>query len=168
MKRRLLSLAIVVIGALGLVVPLVMSGPVFASGSGSAVNVPGCGDCTNPTTTKCITRCAVCQADPDKCQGDDIGGIVQKVIKVLLFIIGAASVVMIIVGGVRYVTSAGNPEAVKGAKNTIVYAIVGLVVAILAYAIVTFVINNIASAPASSTSTTPPTSPAETPSLSAE
>lgn len=59
---------------------------------------------------------------------------------VLLFILGAIAVIMIIVGGIRYVVSGGESSAVKGAKNTILYAVIGLVVAILAYAIVNFVI----------------------------
>lgn len=57
----------------------------------------------------------------------------------LLFILGAIAVIMIIVGGIRYVLSAGEGAAVKSAKNTILYAVVGLVIAILAYAIVNFV-----------------------------
>jgi uncharacterized membrane protein len=57
----------------------------------------------------------------------------------LLYIIGALSVVMIIVGGLRYVISAGDPKKTADAKNTIVYAISGVVVAVLAFAIVTFV-----------------------------
>jgi len=48
---------------------------------------------------------------------------------------------MIIVGGIRYATSNGDQSAVKGAKDTILYAVVGLIVALVAYAIVNFVIN---------------------------
>jgi hypothetical protein len=47
---------------------------------------------------------------------------------------------MIIYGGIRYTTSAGDSSHVKAAKDTILYAVVGLVVAILAYAIVNFVV----------------------------
>ena len=50
---------------------------------------------------------------------------------------------MIIWGGIRYVLSAGNSAALTSAKNTIVYAVIGLIVAILAYAIVNFVINTV-------------------------
>jgi hypothetical protein len=62
---------------------------------------------------------------------------------VLLFIIGAIAVIMIIVGGIRYVTSAGDSSKVKAAKDTIMYSVVGLAVAILAYAIVSFVIRQL-------------------------
>lgn len=61
------------------------------------------------------------------------------VTNVLLFVIGAVAVIMLIIGGVRYVVSAGDQAAVTGAKNTIMYAIIGIVVAFLAYAAVNFV-----------------------------
>ena len=58
-------------------------------------------------------------------------------INIMLFVIGILSVIMLIYGGIRYVLSSGD------AKNTIMYAIIGLVIAILAYAIVNFVITSI-------------------------
>ena len=58
-------------------------------------------------------------------------------------IIGAVSVVMLIIGGIRYTTSQGDSSAVTSAKNTILYAVIGLVVAILAYAIVNFVVDRL-------------------------
>jgi ABC-type Na+ efflux pump permease subunit len=51
---------------------------------------------------------------------------------------------MLIIGGLRYVVSGGDSSAVQNAKNTILYAIVGIVVAILAYAVVNFVISSFA------------------------
>ena len=68
--------------------------------------------------------------------------IFRLITNVLLFIIGAVSVIMLIIGGIRYTVSAGDSSAVQGAKNTILYAIVGIVVAILAYAVVNFVIGS--------------------------
>jgi len=70
------------------------------------------------------------------------GGIFRTITNVLLFLIGAISVIMLIVGGIRYVVSGGDSTAVQNAKNTILYAIVGVVVAILAYAVVNFVISS--------------------------
>lgn len=64
---------------------------------------------------------------------------IRKIINILLFISGAISVVMIIAGGLLYVISAGDAGKVTKAKHTVMYAVVGLVVSILAYAIVTFV-----------------------------
>lgn len=68
------------------------------------------------------------------------GGIFSQVINTMLFLVGMLSVVMLIYGGLRYVISRGDSKAVEAAKNTILYAIVGLIVAILAYAIVRFVV----------------------------
>ena len=71
------------------------------------------------------------------------GGIFETVSKVLLFVIGAVSVIMLIIGGIRYTISQGDSSAVTSAKNTILYSIIGLVVAILAYAAVDFVVNSL-------------------------
>lgn len=73
------------------------------------------------------------------------GGIFTKITDVLLFIIGAVAVIMLIIGGIRYVVSGGDSSAVTGAKNTILYAVIGIVVALLAYALVHFVITSFAS-----------------------
>jgi hypothetical protein len=70
------------------------------------------------------------------------GGVFQTITNVLLFIIGAISVIMLIIGGIRYVVSGGDSSAVTSAKNTILYAVVGIVVAILAYALVNFVVTS--------------------------
>jgi hypothetical protein len=74
------------------------------------------------------------------------GGIFQKVTNILLFLVGAISVIMLIIGGIRYVVSGGDQAAVTSAKNTILYAIVGIVVAFLAYAAVAFVTNSLKTA----------------------
>ena len=67
------------------------------------------------------------------------GGVITDIINIMLFIVGILAVIMLIFGGIRYVTSTGDQTRVTGAKNTIMYAIIGLVVAILAYAIVNWV-----------------------------
>ena len=65
--------------------------------------------------------------------------IVLAVVNWLLFAVGVISVIMLIVGGIKYATSAGDSNKVTSAKNTIMYAIIGLAVAVLAFAIVGFV-----------------------------
>jgi hypothetical protein len=72
------------------------------------------------------------------------GSIFNTVTNILLFLIGAVSVVMLIIGGVRYVVSGGDQGAVTTAKNTILYAIIGIVVAFLAFAAVRFVTDQLA------------------------
>ena len=66
--------------------------------------------------------------------------VLNTVINVALYFIGSISVLMLIIGGVRYTMSGGNDKAVGAAKNTILYAVIGVVVALLAYAIVNFVL----------------------------
>ena len=73
-------------------------------------------------------------------------GIFTLIVNILLYIIGAIAVIMLIIGGIRYVTSGGNATAVTAAKNTILYAIVGIIIALLAYAIVNFVLTSFAPA----------------------
>jgi hypothetical protein len=69
------------------------------------------------------------------------GALVPRIINIMLFIVGILCVVMIIYSGIRYATSAGDTTRVTSSKNTLVYSIVGLIVAILAYAIVNWVVN---------------------------
>ncbi len=69
------------------------------------------------------------------------GDIIKIIVNALLFIIGAVSVVMIVIGGLKYVLSNGESAAVTSAKNTIFYAVIGLAVAAFAYAIVNWVIS---------------------------
>ncbi len=67
--------------------------------------------------------------------------IIKLIVDVLLFVVGAVSVVMIVIGGLKYVLSNGDSSQVKSAKDTIFYAVIGLVVAGLGYAIVNWVIS---------------------------
>ena len=73
----------------------------------------------------------------------DVNVVIKNVTNIMFFIIGAVSVIMLIYGGIRYTTSGGNANNVTAAKNTVIYSIVGLVISILAYAIVNFVVTNI-------------------------
>ncbi len=79
--------------------------------------------------------------------GDQGGGglfsVIRSIIQVLLIIAGIIAVIMIIIGGIRYTTSNGDQADVKAAKDTILYSVVGLVVTIAAYSIVTWVIGQI-------------------------
>ena len=69
-------------------------------------------------------------------------GIFTTITNVMLFIVGAISVIMVVIGGLRYVVSGGNSSNVTTAKNTILYAVVGLIIAIMAYAVINFVIGS--------------------------
>ncbi len=77
-----------------------------------------------------------CTKDGEK----KLGARIEDIVNVLLFVLGAIAVIVIVIGGIKYATSDGDSGKVTSAKNTILYAVVGLVVAILAYAIVNFVL----------------------------
>ena len=83
-------------------------------------------------------ECARGNEQPAELFGGE-GSIFGRVTNILLFLVGAISVIMLIIGGIRYVVSGGDQAQVTSAKNTILYAIVGIVVAFLAYAAVNFV-----------------------------
>jgi hypothetical protein len=69
-----------------------------------------------------------------------VGGILTTVIDIFSIVVGAVSVIMIVIGGFRYIISGGESSNVSGAKNTIIFAIVGLVIVVLAQILVQFVL----------------------------
>ena len=75
----------------------------------------------------------------------DLTDQIATIVNLLIFSIGMVAVIMLIIGGFRYVFSQGNEKAVTGAKDTILYAIIGLVIAILSFAIVNFVLGGLTS-----------------------
>jgi hypothetical protein len=87
------------------------------------------------------SNCSQGQNVPANLFGD--GGIFVTIVNIFLFIIGAIAVIMLIYGGIRYTISGGDSKNVTAAKDTILYAVVGIIVAILAYAIVNFVISGL-------------------------
>jgi len=81
--------------------------------------------------------------DPGNTAGaDGLPEVAKNIINVILYVLGILAVGFIIYGGVKYSMSAGDATKVKSAKDTIMYAIIGLIVAILAFAIVNFVIGS--------------------------
>jgi hypothetical protein len=70
-------------------------------------------------------------------------GKLDTIMATVFGVVGTVAVLMIVIGGVQYVASKGEPGEMAKAKNTIIYAAVGLVVCILAYSIVAFVIRNV-------------------------
>lgn len=69
----------------------------------------------------------------------DLGSVLASVVNALLIFAGAVAVLFLIIGGFRYVISTGNPEQVEGAKKTILYAILGLIIIFIAYVLVTLI-----------------------------
>lgn len=72
-----------------------------------------------------------------------VDGIFTTITNTLLFAVGTLSVLMIVIGGIRYITSAGKDASVTKAKNTVLYAIIGLIVALLAYAAINFILQTL-------------------------
>lgn len=83
----------------------------------------------------CVGNEAIC-GDTTKAES-----VAKRIINLFLYAIGILSVIMIIHSGLKYVTSRGDAEQVKSAKNTLLYSVTGLIVALLAFTIVNFVID---------------------------
>lgn len=78
-------------------------------------------------------------------QSEKLNDIIKLVINIFSLVVGLAAVIMIIIGGLKYITSGGDSGNIQSAKNTILYAIIGLVVVALAQFIVRFVLSRVSS-----------------------
>lgn len=74
---------------------------------------------------------------------NDVGDVVQNIINVVIAVLGIVAVLFVVIGAVGYTTSQGDPAKTKKARDTILYAILGVVLAVLAYTIVNFVLASI-------------------------
>jgi hypothetical protein len=113
----------------------------------------------SPAVLAACTSAASCINDGVNSTGGtggsaSVGDIIKTVVNVLLYILGAVAVIMIIIGGIKYTTSQGDSSAVTSAKNTILYSVIGLIVALIAYAIVNLVVTSFAAKPATTNTTT--------------
>jgi hypothetical protein len=72
--------------------------------------------------------------------GNKVENLVSAVIKILSYIVGIAAVIMVMIGGFKYITANGDSGAMASARSTIIYALIGLVIAALAQVLVHFVI----------------------------
>lgn len=133
-KSYLLPLVMLLSFAAPLAVPLSVSACTsgiadqVASGASQAAQA----GTTNDSTIDC---------GASKVGTSDIGKLASSVVKIFSIIVGAVAVIMLIYGGFRYITSGGDSGRVGNAKNTLLYAIIGLVIVALAQLIVHFVLN---------------------------
>lgn len=81
--------------------------------------------------------------DVDGDAESNVLGAVATGIDIFSIIVGVISVIMIIIGGLKYITSAGDSSNITSAKNTILYAVIGLVIVVLAQAIVLYVLDEV-------------------------
>ena len=87
-----------------------------------------------------------CNDESQVCKGTNKNSLyvlIGNVVNLLLTIAGIIAVIMIVIGGIRYTTSAGDAGQTKSARDTIIYAVAGLVIAIMAFAIVNWVLSQI-------------------------
>lgn len=75
--------------------------------------------------------------------GSRLDSLIVRIINILSIVVGLVAVVVIIIGGAKYVTSGGDSGKIGSAKNTVVYAIVGLIIAALAQVIARFVLSKV-------------------------
>ncbi len=73
--------------------------------------------------------------------GEDLTTSISTILSAIIGVLGFVCVVVMIIGGVNYMTSTGDAGKVKKAKDTILYGLIGLIVCALAFALVQFVIN---------------------------
>ncbi len=130
MKKKLKILLGTLLVGVGVILPL---------GSVQAVEVlqPACDNA--PTSTLCDESNK--SGGGNKLYGKD--SLLAKATSLVAILVGVAAVIMIIIGGFKYVLSNGDSNAINSAKNTIIYAVVGLVVAVVAQAIVSLIINKL-------------------------
>jgi hypothetical protein len=99
-------------------------------------------DCPTPdnaTTSKDQVLVGVGQTDP-KCDGSGVDSIIKTIVNILSMLVGVIAVIMIVISGLKYITSGGNPEKASGAKSTLIYAMIGLAIAALTQVLIHFVL----------------------------
>ena len=101
-----------------------------------------------PQTVNAVDICAGNGANSTYCQNKSEGetkvkSVMKSVVDVLLMTVGVISIIMIVIGGIMFALSSGDASKVTKARNMVIYAVVGLVVALFASAIINFVFNKV-------------------------
>ncbi|MBB1535935.1 hypothetical protein HG462_000980 [Candidatus Saccharibacteria bacterium] len=135
MKKIVMGLMLFV-GCFGFLFSLVFSNHVYADSSRE--NFYGVCDDIEDEDVKKIAGC-----DEPTGKNKDVVGIVQSAVNVVISLVGMLAVFSIIYGGFTYITAQSDPAKIKRGKDMVVYAVVALVVAFLAYGIVIFVTKNL-------------------------
>jgi cytochrome bd-type quinol oxidase subunit 2 len=132
MKRLALTILTAAFGLLFVIMPVT---PVFAQ---AQIEQNLCAGANLDVNTNCNTG-----GISDLQAQERINSLIRTVINLFSLIVGVVAVIMIIVGGLKYITSGGDSGNVTGAKNTILYAVIGLVVVALSQFIVRFVLSKV-------------------------
>jgi cytochrome bd-type quinol oxidase subunit 2 len=125
---------VLAVGSAAAALPAPGLGSDCSSGAGSINGCLSAGTCLSTTDTTC---------DSGTPASTRVDTIIHLVINLFSLVVGVISVIMIIVGGLKYITSSGDSANVTGAKNTILYAIIGLVIVALAQVIARFVLQKV-------------------------
>jgi hypothetical protein len=112
-------------------------------GLGAVFAIPANVAMADPKSTVCNTLGAGGGCGSQPSNGISINGVIAATINIFSAVVGVVAVIMIIVGGFRYITSNGDSGRISAAKSTIIYAIVGLIVVALAQVIVQFVLHKV-------------------------
>jgi hypothetical protein len=115
-------------------------------GLGGGLLVPALAQ-ASPKSEVCNTLGGGADCTKQPSNGIDLNNVITAAINLMSVFVGIVSVIMIIVSGFKYVTSAGDSSKVASAKNTLIYAIIGLVVVAMAQVIVQFVLNKVTNQP---------------------
>lgn len=118
---------------------LAVASPIASAQSNSINDGLSCG--ANLNVSGVSSAGTSCPPLDDGTAGAKVDSIIKLVINIFSLLVGVVAVIMIIIGGLKYITSGGDSGNVTGAKNTILYAIVGLVVVALAQIVVKFVLS---------------------------
>lgn len=138
MIQKIKTFIMVSIASMAMTAPALVAIPV-ATGIANADIVTSLCTGTNDAAGEAGTACdkGGNGADPSK----GLGPLAAKVVNFFTIVVGAIAIIMVIFGGFRYITSGGDSGKVGSAKNTLIYAIVGLIIVALAQILVHFVIN---------------------------
>jgi len=99
--------------------------------------------CSNGEWVDDLKTCPEWEDDEGVSSNDNLMSTLTTIINVVIGVVGFVAVAMIVMGGISYATSQGDATKTKKAMNTILYGVVGLVVALLAFAVVNFVLSNV-------------------------
>ena len=143
MIQKIKNMIFVTLASFTLLAPAVAAVTVStASADISGSICTGVGEATGtPSTSAPGGNCGTAGANGNT----DLTSIASKIVNIFSIIVGIVAVIMIIYGGFRYITSGGDSGGVGSAKNTLIYAIVGLIIVALAQFIVHFVLNTTSS-----------------------
>ena len=129
MKKTITTLFITIITALG-IFTAIPTPTAFADSS--------CTDICNCTTVdEAVRQAAGCK---NASSDSSLASTIKDILNVVIGVLGIVAVIFIVVGGVRYMTSSGDPTKTKKARDTILYACIGLGVCALSFAIVNWVV----------------------------